>query len=61
MSAEIESPCTGICKLDERQVCVGCLRSIDEIVAWPSAGHVARERILQAVAERRSERKKENA
>ena len=61
MSAEIESPCTGICKLDERQLCIGCLRSIDEIITWPSADREARERILRAVAGRRSESEKENA
>jgi predicted Fe-S protein YdhL (DUF1289 family) len=33
--AEIESPCVKICVIHpEARLCVGCLRSIDEIAAW---------------------------
>jgi predicted Fe-S protein YdhL (DUF1289 family) len=28
-----ESPCVGVCKLDARDVCIGCGRHIDEIAA----------------------------
>jgi uncharacterized protein len=59
MSVEIESPCTGVCKLDASQVCLGCLRSIDEIIAWPAADEDTRKRILRAVVARRDEREKE--
>lgn len=35
MSLNINSPCRGICKIDEpSQLCSGCLRSIDEITRW---------------------------
>lgn len=30
----IESPCVGICQLDEAGYCVGCCRSRQEIAAW---------------------------
>ena len=31
----VPSPCIGICKMDEaRQFCIGCLRTLDELVAW---------------------------
>ncbi|MBL4584422.1 MAG: DUF1289 domain-containing protein [Pseudomonadales bacterium] len=37
-SADIEkpvaSPCVSICALDENDVCIGCHRCADEIVAW---------------------------
>jgi uncharacterized protein len=52
-SCEIESPCTGICRLDAQQRCEGCLRSIEEIIAWPTADRETRRQILRAVAARR--------
>ena len=30
----VESPCVRICTLDDRQICVGCGRSLDEIARW---------------------------
>ncbi len=35
MHVNMNSPCVGVCKIDEpSQVCVGCLRTIDEITRW---------------------------
>lgn len=28
------TPCIGICKLDDRGYCIGCLRTGDEIARW---------------------------
>jgi predicted Fe-S protein YdhL (DUF1289 family) len=28
------SPCLNICSLDDRSVCRGCFRTLDEIAAW---------------------------
>ena len=28
------SPCTGVCRLDTRGLCLGCLRTGDEIARW---------------------------
>ncbi len=28
------SPCANICTLDEEHVCMGCLRHLEEIIAW---------------------------
>ncbi len=28
------SPCVQICTLNDRQFCIGCRRSLDEIVGW---------------------------
>jgi uncharacterized protein len=33
----LASPCVRNCCLDERNVCMGCGRSLDEIIAWGSA------------------------
>ena len=28
------SPCINICTLDDENVCMGCLRRLEEIIAW---------------------------
>lgn len=30
----IESPCIAVCRLDDDKICVGCGRSVDEIMEW---------------------------
>jgi predicted Fe-S protein YdhL (DUF1289 family) len=55
--AEVASPCVGICRLDpEAALCVGCLRSIEEITRWPSADEPERRAILDRIALRRMSR-----
>jgi hypothetical protein len=39
------SPCLRLCRLDG-EVCLGCGRRIDEIVAWPTASAAGRHAIL---------------
>ena len=35
----VPSPCISICKMnDDRSLCIGCYRSLDEIRAWSRAG-----------------------
>jgi uncharacterized protein len=34
LAQAILSPCTGICRLDARGLCEGCLRTGDEIARW---------------------------
>jgi predicted Fe-S protein YdhL (DUF1289 family) len=29
-----DSPCIGVCSLDEAQICIGCLRHVQEITWW---------------------------
>lgn len=53
MTHEIESPCTGVCQLDERQVCKGCYRSMDEIIEWAAADTQTRLRILDHARQRK--------
>jgi len=31
---KIESPCIGICTLDNNDTCSGCLRTMPEIATW---------------------------
>lgn len=30
----VKSPCINVCKLNEKQICIGCYRSLDEIDNW---------------------------
>jgi uncharacterized protein len=52
--AEI-SPCIGICRMDERTGwCEGCVRTIDEIIAWGRASHDEKRRIWALLPARRA-------
>ena len=51
---DIPSPCIGICRLDPMTgLCLGCMRTGDEIAAWPHASHVQRLQIVDRLRERR--------
>lgn len=60
----LASPCISICRMDpgrgsaaERAaggLCVGCLRTIDEIVEWGMASDRRKREVLEAIASRRS-------
>ena len=49
---EPASPCTGVCRLDAHDTCVGCGRVIGEIIEWPSAGEPRRQEIAEAARQR---------
>ena len=45
--AEIDSPCVKICVVHpEARLCVGCLRTIDEIGSWSRLSPEERQRIM---------------
>lgn len=47
------SPCTGTCTLDPlTRLCKGCARTMDEIMAWPSASAAQKHAILAAIRQR---------
>ena len=50
------SPCVRNCCLDDDDVCLGCGRRLDEILAWHSVDDVGRHTILALAAGRREER-----
>ena len=52
----VASPCVRNCCLDERDVCLGCGRSLDEIRIWSESDDAERLRILERAAARRAER-----
>jgi uncharacterized protein len=44
---EVQSPCVKLCVVHpEARICIGCLRSIDEISAWSRMTHEARSLLM---------------
>ena len=53
---DIPSPCVGVCTLDQAtNRCIGCMRTTEEIAAWPRAGQDERLAIVQRLRQRRRE------
>lgn len=51
--AEVESPCTKVCVIHPgARICVGCLRSGDEIAGWSGMSPDARRAIMAALPAR---------
>jgi predicted Fe-S protein YdhL (DUF1289 family) len=51
----IESPCIGVCQLEEdKEVCAGCHRTLAEIAAWPRLTDEEKRYVLQAIRDRSS-------
>ena len=49
------SPCMGVCRMDvDGKLCIGCLRTLDEVASWSTATEETRFAILKNVAERRA-------
>ena len=44
------SPCIGVCKLDvNSNLCIGCLRSADEIAKWPQLDNEKALKIIEEI------------
>ncbi|MFC3122282.1 DUF1289 domain-containing protein [Agaribacter flavus] len=52
-SEKFTSPCIRNCCLDNNDICIGCKRTIDEIVEWSQATDERKAVILASVARRR--------
>ncbi len=51
----VPSPCVKVCVMDEANgVCIGCLRTLDEIAAWSVLDADAKRAVLAAIGERRA-------
>jgi predicted Fe-S protein YdhL (DUF1289 family) len=51
--SEVKSPCINLCRLNSEQVCEGCWRHIDEIVAWPQLDAGERRDVIARTQRRR--------
>jgi predicted Fe-S protein YdhL (DUF1289 family) len=53
---DIPSPCIGVCRLDPATgLCEGCLRTAEEIAAWPFASNDERLAVVRRLRQRRRE------
>ena len=52
MNKPISSPCISVCLLDEKDMCVGCYRTADEITEWMECDDNIKQDILRKCAER---------
>lgn len=52
-----DSPCIRNCCLDEEDICLGCFRHINEIVAWRSYSREEKKRIITVCIERSDNKK----
>ena len=53
----IPNPCIRHCCLDQDDICLGCYRSLDEILRWSQSTNEQKQNILDVCAQRKSERK----
>ncbi|MBL8308753.1 MAG: DUF1289 domain-containing protein [Rubrivivax sp.] len=54
MSPPVPSPCTNVCRMDAATGwCAGCLRTIDEIVAWSRLSDDAKRAVWAQLPQRR--------
>jgi predicted Fe-S protein YdhL (DUF1289 family) len=55
MRDRMESPCVKVCQLDHAKgMCVGCLRTLDEIAAWSRMSERERARIMAELPTRKA-------
>jgi predicted Fe-S protein YdhL (DUF1289 family) len=53
LASPVPSPCVSLCKMNpDTGFCDGCLRTIDEIVAWSRADDVYKRSVWAAIRER---------
>ncbi|MGJ8680973.1 DUF1289 domain-containing protein [Paraglaciecola sp.] len=54
---QVVSPCVSNCCLDDKDMCVGCFRMMDEILVWAESDNQQRKLILASCEKRRAEHK----
>ena len=52
---EIASPCVRNCCLDAQDICLGCFRHIDEIMAWRQLDVTAKKAVLSQCQQRQQQ------
>ena len=56
----VASPCNEVCRLDRRDVCVGCGRTRDEIARWTQMTDLEKAAVLARLGQRRLAARDEN-
>ncbi|MEL7312950.1 MAG: DUF1289 domain-containing protein [Pseudomonadota bacterium] len=57
-TTKAQSPCISVCTLDDSDICMGCFRSLDEIIDWTMLDEAGKLQVLENVAQRAAERRK---
>lgn len=53
--AALPSPCISVCRMDAHGgLCVGCLRTLDEIAAWGTLGDEAKRAVWLLIEQRQA-------
>lgn len=52
---DVPSPCIRNCCLNTKDICVGCYRSMDEIMQWTQCDNKQKRLILQMANKRRKQ------
>ena len=47
--ATVSTPCIRTCTLDREGICLGCHRTVDEIIRWREMGEAERLRLMRDV------------
>jgi hypothetical protein len=56
---KVESPCNRSCTLDpETNICLGCFRTLEEIMGWSAYSPAQRATVLEQLPARRHERER---
>jgi predicted Fe-S protein YdhL (DUF1289 family) len=54
-AAPVPSPCINVCRMDAQSgLCVGCLRTLEEIAAWGTLGEEAKRTVWAVIEQRRT-------
>ncbi|WP_420896009.1 DUF1289 domain-containing protein [Vibrio neptunius] len=56
MDEQVPIPCVRNCCLDDDDICVGCFRTLDEILQWRSCTDEEKQAILIRSEQRKKER-----
>lgn len=56
IDARPASPCTRVCTLDDASVCLGCERTVDEIVRWARMSATEQRGVIRNLPVRRRAR-----
>lgn len=51
--AQVQSPCVSNCCLDDKDMCLGCFRMLDDILIWSAASDDKKRTILKDCEQRR--------
>jgi uncharacterized protein len=53
VSDDVPSPCISVCRMDAQgELCIGCLRTLDEIAAWSRMDDRERRAVWRQIAAR---------